>query len=119
MKQTIRINTFETNSSSEHSCILCSDEEYNKLISGDLWIGWCGELKSTEELYDEYKKETNNTDMDGFENWLKDDGNWYSIAEKYQNSNLDWVYEPLEYDEQTKEINGVTVHAICRYGYDG
>ena len=53
MKQTIRINTFETNSSSEHSCIICSDEEYNKLINGDLWIGYGGELKSTEELYKE------------------------------------------------------------------
>lgn len=118
MKQTIRINTFETNSSSEHSCIICSDEEYNKLINGDLWIGYGGELKSTEELYKEYKKETNNTDKEGFEDWIEYDGNYYSIAEKYQDSSLDWIHEHLEYDEKTKEINGVTVHVMCRYGMD-
>lgn len=38
MKQVVRIGTFETNSSSTHSLIICSEEEYSKLQTEELLI---------------------------------------------------------------------------------
>ena len=36
--KTIRANTFETNSSSTHSMIILTEEEYDKLESGELYL---------------------------------------------------------------------------------
>ncbi len=38
MKRTIRFGTFETNSSSVHSLVMCSKQEYNLFRNGDLLL---------------------------------------------------------------------------------
>lgn len=45
----IRQSVFETNSSSTHSLILCSDEDYKKLNNEELLIGGGNRLISKEE----------------------------------------------------------------------
>lgn len=47
----IRFGAFETNSSSVHSLIMCSAEEYEKLKNGELYIddGWRGVSLLTKE----------------------------------------------------------------------
>lgn len=54
MLQNIRIGCFETNSSSTHSLILCSEEEYEKLKKGELLITCDDELITKEQAYDEF-----------------------------------------------------------------
>lgn len=49
MRQTIRFNTFETNSSSTHSICICSDEEFNKFKNGKLFFSDWGREFLTEE----------------------------------------------------------------------
>ena len=48
MKQ-IRQNTFETNSSSTHSLVICTEEEYNKLNCNELFITWDGKILALDE----------------------------------------------------------------------
>lgn len=48
----IRQNVFETNSSSVHSLIICTDEEYEKLNNNKLYINNFEEFITSEE----YKK---------------------------------------------------------------
>lgn len=40
MKRQIRAGVFETNSSSTHSLVICSKEEYEKLQKGELFIDY-------------------------------------------------------------------------------
>lgn len=53
--KTIRLNVFETNSSSCHSLILCSDSEYQLLKAGKLYIDkWLDKLVTASEVYSKY-----------------------------------------------------------------
>ena len=38
MKVNIRTSVFETNSSSVHSCNICTEDTYNKFNNGEIWI---------------------------------------------------------------------------------
>lgn len=51
MKQSIRRGVFETNSSSTHSLTMCSEDEYEKWIKGELYF-----IPSTEEFVNEEGK---------------------------------------------------------------
>jgi len=47
---TIRLGIFETNSSSSHSLTLCTEEEYQKFLKGELVINIvCGGLSTLKE----------------------------------------------------------------------
>ena len=49
MKQTVRFNTFETNSSSTHSCIICSEDTFAKWKAGQLYVYRYGDSFFTRE----------------------------------------------------------------------
>ena len=50
--KTIRLNVFETNSSSCHSLILCSDSEYELFEAGELYVDkWSDKLVTVSEVY--------------------------------------------------------------------
>ena len=51
MKQSIRRGVFETNSSSTHSLTMCSEDEYEKWIKGELYF-----IPDTEEFVNEEEK---------------------------------------------------------------
>lgn len=110
MKQTIRFNSFETNSSSEHSCIICSEEEAKKLDAGELLIDWSDNLHTREEVEKEFNE------LPG------DDKNDYMNFEDYRSENyktLDEWCGDYESDETTIPASDKPTVVICRYGYDG
>lgn len=114
MKQTIRYNTFETNSSSTHSCVICSDEIFEKWKSGEVFVDdWNGTFHTREEIKQEFKKENQNLDEDSddFEDNLHD-----YIIDNYKS------YEDFgnnyEVDVNYAEVDGVKVVVTCYYGYD-
>lgn len=112
----IRQSVFETNSSSTHSLILCSDEDYKKLRDGELFVEnkYSTSLVSKEERDKQIKEilskhaELNEDDLDSY--------GWdlpISLDEWCDDEYLEYGYD----DFQTK--NGEIVHAIYKYGYDG
>ena len=55
MKQKIRENTFETNSSSTHTLVMCSEEDYKKFENNEVYyVDWMT-TEIREELPEEYK----------------------------------------------------------------
>ena len=116
MKQIIRRNTFETNSSSTHSLIICTDEEYDALNNGLLYIAKYGnidEFYTKEELEEKYEKDIkwkSQANYDSFEQWCYD--NDYCT--------LDNWYDDLEYDETSYITkSGDKINIICKFGFDG
>lgn len=91
----VRTGAFETNSSSTHCLILCSDAEYKALQEDeamiDTWHDKVVPFDKIEKAEEEYRYKT----FDEF---------WDTDLETYN---------------ETKEIDGVIVHAIGKYGYDG
>ena len=53
MYKQIRHGVFETNSSSTHSMVVCSEEDYQKWVDGELLYDY-GSLVKREELDQEY-----------------------------------------------------------------
>lgn len=133
MKIISRVGCFETNSSSVHSIIILSANQFKKWIDGDLYActydcdhKWnkckikpeCGKYYTFDDLVDLYKQ----VDVD-----LKDDSIW----EKDYYSLDDYLYEDyfITYDkymggdfdhEESRFItpSGDEMVAICKYGYD-
>lgn len=74
--KTIRFGAFETNSSSTHSLIICTDDEYNKWLSGDAVLDRDyekiipmpsdQELKEDDWRYLKYSDYDDRIDMDSF-----------------------------------------------------
>lgn len=107
MKQ-IRINTFETNSSSTHSIVIATAEDYNKWKSGGIYINvWNNELKTKEEIYREF--ENDNKDNLTFEGWLFDTD--YTTWE-------DWEPDLAHDYEEFTTPGGETICVECAYGYE-
>lgn len=124
--KTIRLGTFETNSSSTHSMVICTEEEYEKWANGELYASrWYGGFKTKEEVMEDFKKdhseyfdsEGNFISTDEYENLeeLMDD---YSYDTKWYD--LDGWAGDLECDENSyTSPSGDKIRIICRYGYDG
>ena len=120
---TIRNQTFETNSSSTHSMVICTDEEYEKWSNGELFASrWCSGFKTKEDVIEECKQEysemfdsegnfISDDDYDTVEDFLNDwHTEWYGLD--------DWVGD-LESDENTYTTSsGETLKIVCRYGAD-
>ena len=73
MKQTVRFKTFETNSSSYHSCCILTDEEYKQYQSGNMLLSKWGddELVTKESVLKEFEE---HHFKDYFEDWLEQNG---------------------------------------------
>ena len=125
MIQNIRLNTFETNSSSIHAMVICEGNEQNKLWEeGKLYTKYTGELKTKDDLLKQFEKEKDEyikeyredggysesdeiDDEDLFESWL--------TYTDYKN--IDTWYEELEQDTTiytTKSGDEVIIH--CAFG---
>lgn len=125
--RTIRRCTFETNSSSTHSMTMCSDEEFNKLVSGELYIEtWSGEIRSKEEYEKEqaelrkrfeehYPKPTDNVQDWGedLEDYLRGESEITTFEEYMEDEFLEY------YQESYTTPNGEKVWAFGKYGYNG
>lgn len=113
MKQMIRYSTFETNSSSTHSCVICTEEENKKWESGECFYSddYKGsKFVTAEEVKAEFNKEfPEEFDEDRFEEWCLDN-DYYTIDT--------WGGEDYEYDTTSREINGMKIYVHCYYGFD-
>lgn len=113
----IRPTTFETNSSSTHSLIMCADDDYKDWINGRayLCISWytpegvtysCeeDEFYPAEEVDRMFREEMSSYEREEF----------FATFEEYFDD------EYLEtFDEEYKTKHGEIVHAFGKYGYDG
>lgn len=124
--KTIRANTFETNSSSTHSMIILTEEEYDKLESGELYLN-DDEIITKEEAEkiflksmneDKYEYDDNLSFEENIKNYL-DEFEYYSS--EYPQSLENWKEE----DELESDTNiyispsGDKLKIICKYGYNG
>lgn len=107
----IRRGTFETNSSSTHTLIMCSDEEYQKLENGEFLIAqWNEEVVSKEEIMNDLKKRYE--DVENINNFLRDEG-YVTLEEFYDNEYLEGGHSSYTLPD------GQKVHALYEYGWDG
>ena len=105
MKRQIRRGVFETNSSSVHSLVMCTDDDYNKWKSGEfLYDKWEAKLVTLEEA----KKEEDYEDEEEFNSRFLDYDHFYSRQ-----------YIEYETFEQTfKTPGGEIVYGFGYYGQD-
>ena len=124
--KTIRANTFETNSSSTHSMIILTEEEYDKLESGELYLN-DDKVITKEEAKNIFLKHMNE------DKYMYDDD--LSFEENIKNYLDEFEYYPSEYpqsletwkegDELESDTNiyispsGDKLKIICKYGYIG
>lgn len=135
----IRYGTFETNSSSVHSLMIATDEEYKQLVAGTLCIDSYNDTYitrteatnrlltdvSTEELSDfwhnELEEDTeliptvewfNTISTDEFDEFLREFGDGISSFESYGGE----YYE--RYDEEYTSEHGDKIHIFGYYGRD-
>ena len=122
--KTIRANTFETNSSSTHSMIILTEEEYNKLESGELYLDDDDKVITKEEAKNIFLKHMNE------DKYMYDDD--LSFEENIKNYLDEFEYYPCEYpqslktwkegDELESDTNiyispsGDKLKIICKYG---
>lgn len=106
MKRTIRFGTFETNSSSTHTLVVCTKEEYDAWRKGETLLDrW----KNYE--YDFHRKDP--FFVPNTEEYRNDEEGQYVTYEEY------WDEEYLEYfDEEYTTPSGDVVRVFGKYGYD-
>jgi hypothetical protein len=97
MKQ-IRYGVFETNSSSTHSLTICSDEEYEKFVSGEM-------------LFDRIEETLVPIAPELFE----DDKSWQFETYKVYTSPDELEHFHGEYETKS----GDKIHVFGKFGYDG
>ena len=120
---TIRQGTFETNSSSTHSMVICTKDEWDKWAKGELYASrWYDGFKTKEEVMEEYRKE--------YSNYFDKNGNFIPNAmyETFEDFQCDYSTEWYDMDGWVGELEcdeneyttpgGEVIKVICRYGYD-
>lgn len=141
MKQTIRLGTFETNSSSTHSLVMCSAEEFKKWEEGEFLINnWNGKFVPKQEIIKKVLQEHKREEI--LEYWDDFDEEEYNDADEERKEQIfqealytylrehddifsyedywdryEEYYETFEQHYETK--NGDEVVAFGYYGYDG
>lgn len=109
MKQLIRFNTFETNSSSIHTLSIVNKDDFEKFKSGELYYYRYGEFIKREDIpyLEEFKSEGYKSDKD-IDNFLYDFCNGdYSYL--YTSGNLDYCTETV-YDKEGNEKIAFSVY---------
>lgn len=112
----IRRHIFETNSSSTHTLILCSDDDYKAFVEGKLYycqFSWGvfkdkfhgGKFYPVEEV-DAFCKEHDTSTRDCF---MK----WEDLQNYVDDCNFEWFKQ--EMTTKSKEV----IHAFGYFGYDG
>lgn len=122
MKRQVRRGVFETNSSSVHSIIMCSDDEYKRWENGELYIErYDGNFVSREELVKQLKEKKNYKSEDlcyPNVNWEdEDEVNDLLYEEEYMTYQQYWddvEYETFDDSYTTK--SGEKIHAFGYYG---
>lgn len=139
MKQQIRINTFETNSSSTHTMVIIPDDQWEAWENNELYYvegTWNKDVKefveknngrltySKEELsqaglFDDMPKREDYGEDEDEEYEYEEDLNDYLADSDFINFDR-WDNKELEEDETIyKTKDGEVLHILCKFGYDG
>lgn len=119
MKIQIRTGIFETNSSSTHSLIITTKENYNKWVDGELYIYRYGnhQFVTKEEVIkatknDKYINTDGLTDDEILGIGIDEDGD-YATYESFWDCYLEG------FDENYTSPSGDEIVVFGQYGYDG
>lgn len=119
MKQ-IRYGTFETNSSSTHSLVICTEQDYKDWESGKILLNKWPHGKNlprfvTYEQAIKYIKDQYNGDIPSNKEDLDELLAEYEFetVEVFENNELEW------YDEHFKTPSGDNMVVFGQYGYNG
>lgn len=124
MKIQIRRGVFETNSSSTHSITICTQDEYNKWIKGEVYLTSSGEFVSKEEVFKYVQKNEDELFEAGkidikFETLSEEDKNTIIYEYNYYTPET-FESEYLEnFEEFYTTPSGDKIVAFGKYGYDG
>lgn len=116
----IRRGVFETNSSSTHSITMCTNEEYQKFLKGELYISECNDkLLSLEQIKEDFEQ-ANKEWKENHENDLYENIEQYMDCECIK-SYVDWEEDDYleSYISNYTTPNGEEIIAFGKYGYDG
>lgn len=107
MGRLIRLNTFETNSSSTHTIVICSKEDYDK---------WAGDT-DTDLVLDIWKEELiHKKDIKSLLE-LEDSRRYYTY-EEYQNDLWEGKFGYIDDFLEKREVDGKDVIVFGFYGRD-
>ena len=124
--KTIRIGTFETNSSSTHSITMCMESDYEKWKNGEMyWHRWNDELVSKEEVEKEMAKlreefiadnpdfdENNEEWKEKLEQYINEDKMYYTYEEFND-------YDYIEYETYVNTFETPQGEKVVSFGYYG
>ena len=118
--KTIRIGTFETNSSSTHSITMCMESDFLKWQNGEMyWNRWNEELVPKEIVEKKFLKENTGVSKedldfkDKFEEYLNDDDKTYYTYEEFND------YDYMEYETYANKYNTPNGDTVVAFGYYG
>ena len=118
--KTIRIGTFETNSSSTHSITMCMESDFLKWQNGEMyWNRWNEELVPKEMVEEKFLKENTGVSKedsdfkDKFEEYLNDDDKTYYTYEEFND------YDYIEYETYVDKYNTPNGDTVVAFGYYG
>ena len=118
--RTIRIGTFETNSSSTHSITMCMESDFLKWKNGEMyWNRWNEELVPKETVEEEFLKENTGVSKedpdfkDKLEEYLNDDDKTYYTYEEFND------YDYIEYETFKSTYETPQGEKVVSFGYYG
>ena len=124
--RTIRIGTFETNSSSTHSITMCMESEFLKWKNGEMyWNRWNDELvpkETVEKRMAKLREEfiADNPDFD------ENNEEWKEKLEQYINEDKMYYtyeefndYDYIEYETFVDKYNTPNGDTVVAFGYYG
>ena len=118
----IRKNVFETNSSSVHSCCVCTDDEYNKWFNGEVYLsGYEGKQFVTKEEALDLLKSSKYVEgnLGRFIDGDYDKEELDEFLRYNQFATIDNFGGEYETDETTYTTSGgEKLHILCYYGHD-
>lgn len=119
----IRINTFETNSSSVHTLIMCSKSDYEKWINGELYLDVD---KYADDHYKDFVTFEEAKDMDDnfpYPDYSKNCEEWYYFSkEKYVDKRFltsEEFFENVWYNTFHETYVSDSMDQIEAFGYYG
>lgn len=138
MKRQIRQGVFETNSSSTHSLTMCSENDYNKWVRGELMFDTYNdklvEMKIEISEYDKiearnyyesvkskYWKSWNQLSEEEVNDWYDKYMDEHHSIDRYRYNTYDEFFDGYleEFEERYTTENGEVIVAFGKYGYDG
>ena len=118
--RTIRIGTFETNSTSTHSITMCMESDFLKWKNGEMyWNRWNEELVPKEIVEEKFLKENTGVSKedpdfkDKLEEYLNDDDKTYYTYEEFND------YDYIEYETYANKYNTPNGDTVVAFGYYG